>query len=1010
MDGKTLTAVLSAASLFLRAAAADLLVLQTGSDWCASGEDVRKTFQSEAFRAALGDGFELAVYDDMEAPSPAVKAANAKLKGRFVPTKRFPAVSCVSAGPGPARFWAQLENLPRDIAPAALAAEILDARRRRDEALALFAKGKSLKDKDPKAAAEAYGRGFALMEGRTGEFARESLRKGGLAWADEWKALSALDAGDRYGFVRGFTMGDGTDLVEKATKFRTSGDFKGGAAFIASLRRIPQDSFTADQRQCIDIAEYALWRKTPERAASNVALLEHALSLGRDTFWGQCAMGFLILSGKDLKPRARYRAPVRSRPQGGPGAVPPFPAETIERRLAGIAPGAALQEADKADIVRMEILRRIGRDGWNALWSRPGAAAFAEKFFADRMWMEDFAWSGPADWPKALPALESIVFQDGGRWISGDGAGRRCATAMALECSGRGEAWLADYFDAFRETFREGRLHLHALSQPVWQWRFALQQSHVQSHSDDPANQQRFMQKFVNMPSPAYGKAHWFVPYRGFNCFGESVHSSVYYQAWKTAGEWPLRRYSHTVGGVCGELSKFGTACSNSHGLPATTAGQPRHCAYVRLLPGGGWEIDNSADEPTDMHLRLWPSPSWSYTQAYESVFGGDRETRHDACRFAALAALAAKRPGGGAAAEAFFKRACAARPRHLDAWIAYGAWLRGTSCTLATEREWCLAAMSAMDGWRQPVWDLVTPYFARVAKEKGAAALADELAGFMPRFRQPEEKIQEEADFGKTLSAWTAPLRGSPELEAKVLAAALEAQRGTRGFLSQVLLRGCEEMMRDDARAALCMKVLSDFTAAGAGKGAKPGTLDFSALLLGASRTGNLRSFRQIAVLQDRLEPLKDAKPAYPATDFGGTLLSSGGMLRISSSCRRDTPRNYARGISAAPAQGRAFCADFEDSPWAEVVLPGAADITGVLLVDESDKGRSQTPVEIRVSEDGRNWTSVYSAEDAVAVRRVDLSARPVRARRVMVRRRPGAKRGYMQLDKFLVYGRKLY
>jgi hypothetical protein len=37
-------------------------------------------------------------------------------------------------------------------------------------------------------------------------------------------------------------------------------------------------------------------------------------------------------------------------------------------------------------------------------------------------------------------------------------------------------------------------------------------------------------------------------------------------------------------------------------------------------------------------------------------------------------------------------------------------------------------------------------------------------------------------------------------------------------------------------------------------------------------------------------------------------------------------------------------------------------------------------------------------------------MSARPVRARRVMVRRKPGAKRGYMQLDKFLVYGRKLY
>ena len=31
-----------------------VLVLQVGSDWCVSGEDVRKTFESDAFRRAVG--------------------------------------------------------------------------------------------------------------------------------------------------------------------------------------------------------------------------------------------------------------------------------------------------------------------------------------------------------------------------------------------------------------------------------------------------------------------------------------------------------------------------------------------------------------------------------------------------------------------------------------------------------------------------------------------------------------------------------------------------------------------------------------------------------------------------------------------------------------------------------------------------------------------------------------------------------------------------------------------
>ena len=66
-----------------------LLVLQCGSDWCVSGEDVRKVFEGSEFRKLLAGKYELAVYDDMEDPPPKVKAENERLARWRVASRRF---------------------------------------------------------------------------------------------------------------------------------------------------------------------------------------------------------------------------------------------------------------------------------------------------------------------------------------------------------------------------------------------------------------------------------------------------------------------------------------------------------------------------------------------------------------------------------------------------------------------------------------------------------------------------------------------------------------------------------------------------------------------------------------------------------------------------------------------------------------------------------------------------------------------------------------------------------
>ena len=986
-----------------------ILVLQVGSDWCVSGEDVRKVFESSSFRRAVGPKFAFAVYDDMDEPDAKTAAANESLRPVLVRTKRFPAMTCVS--PPPARLFAQFENLPRTVTPEKLAAAVAMAAKTRLAAERLFAKGESLRGARPSDAADAYGAAFDMLERQTGEFCAANLRDGPLAYAKEWQALRELDADDRYGWARHFTMGCGIDIVAKANDYREEGDFDGGDAYITMLRKIPQTHFSANQRQCVDMAEYALWRKDASRAAENNALLEHAFALGRDTLWGQCAMGYLILSGKKIERRGFRRAEARPR-KGGNGGLPPrFPLDAVERRLASLTPRSEFSESQKADIALAAVLRLIGRDGWNALMSRAGSRPFASAFFRDRAWMEDFAWSGPCAGAGAILALESLVFQDGGRWTSGDGVGRRFATAVALEYPGRDETWLADFLDAYRSTAEAGRLHRRALAQPVWQWRFAVHQGQPTASVDDAPAQQRFLSGYVNMPEREYGGACWMVPYRTKNCFGESVQGPLYYEAWAAAGEWPKRRYSPMVGGVCGELSKFGSACGNAHGLPSCTAGQPAHCAYTRRLANGMWEIDYSVAHPTHMHVKFWDNAVWPYVQAYEGTFEGDRERRLNADRMVELARLAEARGEPAKEVEEFYRQACRAWPRHYNAWLAYGDWVRRAGVPLDAMRVWARGCARGVRTGRQPLWDLLTEYFARVERERGAAALADALVEFAPLLRQDGVALQEEADFKAQLAAWTSPFAGDMQLVAKTLHATLLAQYGTRDYFSQALGWGGDAMMPSESGTKAFFDALGAVVAEKSA-GREKVKLDFAPLILGASKAGNMTAFRQLAKLQDRMEPAPSVGKSYPATDFGAAILSSEGMLRTSSTSQWDRPSRYARCIDSSPCDGNGFHTGKEKSPWAVVVLPGPAEIHGVVAENNSTghNAARQTPIEVQLSEDGESWQTVFRDGEARRTYRADLRRSPRRALMVRVRRAPDAKDEVFHLGKIVVYGRRLY
>lgn len=80
----------------------------------------------------------------------------------------------------------------------------------------------------------------------------------------------------------------------------------------------------------------------------------------------------------------------------------------------------------------------------------------------------------------------------------------------------------------------------------------------------------------------------WRVRYTLHNKEGVSIHSPGFYQG-KAATVDTLEK----MGGVCGAISKFGVAACRSRGVPATSVGQPGHCAFLWLTPDFKWVLAN---------------------------------------------------------------------------------------------------------------------------------------------------------------------------------------------------------------------------------------------------------------------------------------------------------------------------------------------------------------------------------------------------------------------------------
>ena len=128
--------------------------------------------------------------------------------------------------------------------------------------------------------------------------------------------------------------------------------------------------------------------------------------------------------------------------------------------------------------------------------------------------------------------------------------------------------------------------------------------------------------KNVHIPDWQYPASCWRCGYVLDNVYGDSVHGSHYYAPWVGVATDNHMWLAKNVGGVCGGLSHFGAASACANGVPALTAGEPGHCAYI-VLVNGKWTPAYSLSWERGLHWIPWDNHTFSSLHLTDDLYAG---------------------------------------------------------------------------------------------------------------------------------------------------------------------------------------------------------------------------------------------------------------------------------------------------------------------------------------------------------------------------------------------------
>ena len=577
-------------------------------------------------------------------------------------------------------------------------------------------------------------------------------------------------------------------------------------------------------------------------------------------------------------------------------------------------------------------------------------------------WMEQIVYTGENQYPaEMLNMLYGMVKKN--PEIPFKQMERDIATATALEFARYGWQYeralvRADYY---MRHWKKGELNDVFDTLPFWERRMVCG---CKGDNDFGSLESlEWLLENVSLPAESYTGSCWFCAYRLFNPYGESIHGSGYVEPYEDIYGENRARFTYEIGGVCGSLSHFGTFAALANGVPALTAGEPGHCAFIVRI-GEKWVPAYSLSWQRGLHWQPWKNVHvYSTLHMMQELTSEEQKAATTLSQtYRTLAAVYAADKKSDVSI-ACYEKAVEAQPLNYAAWREYASLLSETHPTNATAWKHLNNKLCSKLVARYPevAAVLMQAYVYPGLAKSMAASPESRMAACKLFWDSVKEMGVDRWRIEELLSAQQKLVCSGADagLQFAFIDMVLSAMSGSKDYAPVALSWGnalCAKM-NDEERS----RVMKSMIAAIGGSNAAPEDRSklLAPIILSAEEARDLTTFLSLAkMLPEEFSNPKDKIPAHKP--FPGKLMSQGGMLWTSSTSQWD--RVCAHCGILEPGVGGQFHTAKDNPAWVVVQLPRQAKVTGVVAMGTTGNLHRLNGMKVQVSETGKDddWKDV--------------------------------------------------
>ncbi|MBE6419808.1 MAG: hypothetical protein E7031_06705 [Akkermansiaceae bacterium] len=584
---------------------------------------------------------------------------------------------------------------------------------------------------------------------------------------------------------------------------------------------------------------------------------------------------------------------------------------------------------------------------------------------ADDEWMEAIAFSGEMHrFARVVQIMDAIAKADSGALKKG--VARDITTAVALEYA-RNNCMTVDAVDRakyFLKYWRQGRLNTTFDKLPMHQRRIAC--GWKPTHNSGTVKAFEWALNNVHVPDWQYPASCWRCGYILDNVYGDSIHGPHYYAPWAGVATDNHMWLTKNVGGVCGGLSHFGAASACANGVPALTAGEPGHCAYI-VLVDGKWTPAYSLSWERGLHWIPWDN-NWTYSALHltDALYDRKNADKRRVADFFRILARMYQNTGDVQKALTCYEASAKAAPLNYPMWREYAAFL-GDKLP-QNQEAWGKLNKVLCQGMagqfpEQCAELLKQCVYGRIGK---SGMGEKELTAVCARFWKHAETLGPDRWYienfaNEQLKLCKNAADHSEETAINLILAILKGAASHDAY-SGTMMAWCNKTAEGLSKEGQNKLADAMVQVLGADKNLSPAQKAklLGGLLLSAEKARDITTFYSISKMIDPKEIHGTAAiPDFMA--FPGKLVSEGGLPFASSTSEWDSPHTHSGLLTK---QGGKIHTGKDNNAWIAVKLPKHAYITGVVFVGTNEWKLIHRfrPLRVQVSDTGRDddWHDV--------------------------------------------------